>query len=165
MSLRSTGDKAFLNSLESWLKSHAEVLILIQYSHAVGNKDFEFHKSFSLLLERLRQLPPKACVTAFRTPQLQLRGIVDDEFIHKCLSGVPDRSEYAIVDTVATTRGQFSSFDFCAGESHHELREDLEGRRGKPVAVGKYPPWQEETSDVISAYVPDQDGNLRRVVY
>jgi len=94
MSLRSAADKAFLNSLESWLNRHGEVLILIRYSHAAGNKDFEFHTSFSSLLERLHQLPPETCVTAFRTPQLQLRGIVDDEFIRKCLSSVPNGSEY-----------------------------------------------------------------------
>src|SRR5215475_1133005 len=118
MSLQSAADKAFLNSLESWLNSHGEVLILIRYSHAAGNKDFEFHTSFPSLLERLRQLPPETCITAFRTPQLQLRGIVDDEFIRKCLSSVPNGSEYAVVETVPTTRGRFSSLDYSAGDSH-----------------------------------------------
>jgi hypothetical protein len=165
MSLRSAADEAFLNSLESWLDGHGEVLILIRYSRAAGNKDFEFHTSFPSLRERLRQLPSETCITAFRTPQLQLRGIVDDAFIHKCLSSVPEGSEYAVVEMVRTTRGRFSSSDFSAGESHHQLRKDLEVRRGKPVAVGTYPPWQDETSDVISAYVPDQDGNLRRGIY
>ena len=118
MSLRSAADEAFLDSLESWLDSHGEVLILIRYSRAAGNKDFEFHTSFLSLRQRLRQLPSETCVTAFRTPQLQLRGIVNDAFIHKCLSSIPEGSEYAVVEMVPTTPpGRFSSFDFSAGES------------------------------------------------
>jgi len=117
-SLRSAANEAFLNSLESWLDSHGEVLILIRYSRAAGNKDFEFHTSFPSLRQRLRQLPSETCVTAFRTLQLQLRGIVNDAFIRKCLSSIPEGSEYAVVEMVPTTPpGRFSSFDFSAGES------------------------------------------------
>lgn len=163
--LRSAADKAFLNSLESWLNGCDEVLILIRYSHAAGNKDFEFHTSFSSLLERLRQLPPETCVTAFRTPQLQLRGIVDDEFIRKCLSTLQDGEEFAVVETARTAAGPHSWFDFSAGTSHEELREVLESKRGKLVAAGEYPPWLEDSSDVISAFVPAQDGEVRRGAY
>lgn len=165
MSLTSAFDDEFLKTLENWLASHPEVLILIRYSCAAGNKDFEFYSSFAPLLERMRQLPAKTCITVFRNPQLQLRGVVDDEFISKCLSSVPDASEYAVVETVPTKSGRFPFFDFSAGESHDELREDLERRRGKPVAVGEYPPWLEDSSDVISAYVPAEDGEVRRGIY
>jgi hypothetical protein len=56
----------------------------------------------------------------FRNPQFQLRGTVDDEFIGKCLSLVPDGSEYAVVDAAVTRTGQFKSSDFCSGKSHAE---------------------------------------------
>jgi hypothetical protein len=165
VSIRSAADNEFLKTLENWLESQPELLILVRYSRAAGKRDFEFYNSFESLLDRLRQLPSDTCVTVFRTPQLQLRGVVDDYFIKKCLSSVPDGSEYAVVDTVPITIGRFSSLNFSAGESHDELSADLENRRGKLVAVGKYPPWQEETPDVISAYVPAQDGNVRPGIY
>jgi len=165
VSLKSAFGEEFLKTIENWLASHSEVLILIRYSCAAGNKDFEFYSSFALLLERLRQLPVETCVTVFRNPQLRLRGVVDDEFISKCLSSVPDGSEYAVVETVPTGLGRFSFFNFSAGESHDELREDLEDRRGKPVAVGEYPPWLENSVDVISAYVPAENGEVRRGIY
>jgi len=41
----------------------------------------------------------------------------------------------------------------------------LEGMRGRPVAVGEYPPWQEDSSEVISGYVPSEDGNVGRGIY
>lgn len=165
MNLKSAAGEEFLKTLENWLDSQPEVLILIRYSRAAGNKDFEFYRSLAALLERLRQLPPETCVTVFRNPQLQVRGIVDDEFISRCLDSVPDGSEYAVVETTPSRLGRFSHFNFSAGESHHELREDLESRRGEPVAVGEYPRWQEESADVISGYVPAQDGSVRQGVY
>jgi hypothetical protein len=110
-------------------------------------------------------LPAEACVTVFRSPQLQLRGIVDDEFIGKCLSSVPDGPEFVVVERVLTKAGLHSCFNYAAGASHDELREDLEGMRGRPVAVGEYPPWQEDSSEVISGYVPCEDGNVRRGIY
>jgi hypothetical protein len=165
MSLKSAASQEFLMTLEDWLGSQTEVLVLIRYSRVAGHKDFEFYKSFAALQERLRQLPAETCVTVFRNPQLQLRGTVDDEFIGKCLSRVPDGSEYAVVDMALTRLGRSSFFNFSAGESHDELRQDLESRRGKPVAVGEYPPWQEDSPDAISGYVPAEDGEVRRGIY
>jgi hypothetical protein len=165
MSLKSVAGEEFLKSLESWLSNQTEVLVLIRYSRAAGNKSFEVHTSLAALQDRLRQLPAEACVTVFRNPQLQLRGIVDDEFIDKCLSSVPDGSEYAVVETVPTIAGPHSSFNYIAGKSHDELKADLEGMRGRSVAAGKYPPWQEDGPDVISGYVPAKDGQVRRGVY
>jgi hypothetical protein len=86
MSLKSAAGQEFLKTLENWLGSQTEVLVLIRYSRAAGDKDFEFYKSLATLQERLHQLPAETCVTVFRNPQLQLRGTVDDEFIGKCLS-------------------------------------------------------------------------------
>jgi hypothetical protein len=45
------------------------------------------------------------------------------------------------------------------------LREELEGSRGVAVAVGLYPPWLEDTEDVISAVVPDEHGAVKSGVY
>jgi hypothetical protein len=165
MSLKSATGEEFLKTVEDWLRSQREVLILIRYSRAAGNKEFEFYTSFAVLQERLRRLHAETCVTVFRNPQLQLRGIVDDEFMGKCLNSVLDGSEYAVVEMVPTKMGQHSSFNFSAGVSHDELRESLESSRGKPVAVGEYPPWLEDSPDVISGYVPAEDGRVRRGVY
>jgi hypothetical protein len=36
---------------------------------------------------------------------------------------------------------------------------------GSAVAVGEYPPWLEDNPEVISGYVPDEDGVVRTGVY
>lgn len=164
MSLTSSTDGAFLKTLDNWLGDKGEVLVLIRLSQAAGNKSFEFYTSFAVLEGRLGQLPAEACVTVFRNRQLPLRGIVDGQFIRECLSILQDGSEFAVVET-ARKAAVDSRFDFSAGTSQEELREALESRKGKPVAAGEYPPWLEHSSDVISAYVPAQDGEVRCGVY
>ena len=165
MALRSAADRQFLKTIEQWLQSQSEILVLIRYSRAGGNKSFELFTSFAVLDERLRELPPESCVIAFRTPQLPLRGVVDDEFVASCLRSMDDGSEFLVTETVRTSAGRASWFHHEAGESHKELREALEDSRGKHVAVGKYPDWLNDSPDVISAYIPDREGIVRSGVY
>jgi len=155
----------FLGTLESWLSSQHEILVLFRYSHAAGSRDFEFFSSFQSLSDRIRELPPLTSVIAFRQPQLPLRGVVDDAFISLCLSSIPDGSEYLVAETVRRVYGRRSWFHHDAGVSHAELRCDLEESRGTPVAAGLHPAWLEDTEDVISAFVPDEHGVVRSGIY
>jgi len=164
MSYVSTTNQKFLATLEDWLQDQDEILLLIRYSAAAGSKEFEFFPSFSKLTERIRKLPPRTCVTAFKQPQLPLRGIIDDSFINNCLKAVSDGSEFLIVETIRRTYGSISSFHYTAGESQAELREELENLRGYTVAVGPYPPWH-DSNDVVSAVVPDENGAVTTGIY
>src|SRR5882757_9953771 len=99
MSYTSATDPKFPGTLESWLRSLPEILVLIRYSAAAGSKDFEFFSSFAALSNRIRQLPPSTSIIAFRQPQLPLRGVVDEAFIANCLSRVPDGSAFLVLET------------------------------------------------------------------
>jgi hypothetical protein len=165
MNHASSTDTEFLNTLESWLNNLSQILVLIRYSAAAGNKDFEFFSSFEDLSKRISQLPPSTYIIAFRQMQLPLRGIVDEAFIASCLSHIPDGLEFLVVETVPRTYGGKSSFHHEAGETHAELRDALESLRGSPVAVGFYPPWLADTDDVVSAIVPDENGSASVGVY
>lgn len=161
----STRDTRFLRTVESWLHERSEVLALIRFSRAAGSKSFEF---FSLLIDltrRERELSPSTNIIIFRALQLPLRGVIDDSFIEKCISSIPENSEFLVVETAPRTAGKTSWFHHSTGESHGELRTELQDLRGRPVAAGEYPPWQEDSSNVISGIVPDQEGNLKLGIY
>jgi hypothetical protein len=155
----------FVGKLQAWLESQSEILVLILYSHAAGSRSFEFFDLFDALVKRLLELPPLTCVVAFKQPQLPLRGVVDDDFIAACLKAIPDGEEYLITETVRRIDGRASWYRNAAGTTHAELVEDLNESRQRPVAVGVYPPFVEDTDDVISAVVPDENGNTRGGAY
>jgi hypothetical protein len=165
MSCAPTTDPNFLGTLEDWFRNQSEVLIEIRYRCGAGSQDFELLPSFQALFQRIRELPLGACVTAFRKPQLPLRGVVDDNFVAKCLKHIPDGSEYLVAETVRRVYGRYSFYHCGSGESHAELRDDLEECRGAPVAAGLFPPVLERSSDVITAVVPDADGVVRAGPY
>jgi hypothetical protein len=160
-----TTDAEFLRTLKDWFRSQNEILVEIRYRCGGGSQDFELFSSFQALSDRIRELPAGACVTGFRTPQLPLRGFVNDDFVTKCLEQIPDGSEYLVAETVRRVYGRHSFFHCGSGESHAELRDDLEECRGAPVAAGLYPPVLEESANVVRAVVPDADGVVRAGPY
>lgn len=165
MSYLSTTDPKFSGVLESWFCSHSELLALIRFSHSAGSRTFEFYSHFQALLSRMEGLPPSACVTVFRDPQLPLRGVVDDAFIAYCLEAIPHQTEFLIVEMTPRVYGPVSYLHNAAGESLAELREELSERQGTSVAVGLYPPWLYDTGAVTSAVVPDEKGIVTTGVY
>jgi hypothetical protein len=158
-------DENFLKSLQRWLSERGEVLVLIRYSRSAGSKSFEFFDSYHPLLERLRRLPEQTSIIAFRKPQLPLRGVVDDQFVADCLSRITDGSEFLVVEMAPRTAGKESWTHHAAGISNAELRNALEDARGRSVAVGAYPPWEEKSPDVLCAIVPDECGVVKTGAY
>jgi hypothetical protein len=165
MPLTSATDPKFLGTMETWLRDQPEILILVRYSHAGGQREFEFHSSFQALSEKIRRLRPLTSIIAFKLPQLQHRGVVDDSLIDKCLSNIPNGLEYLIVEEVRRTAGRHTWQHHDSGMSHAELRDDLEESRGVLVRAGLYPPWLVDDEEVISAIVPDEHGVVRSGVY
>ena len=98
MSYAPITDSEFLSTVELWLRSQPEILALIRYSHAAGNREFRLFTSFDDFSEASHQLPHLACVTVFRQPQLPIRGVVDDAFIARCLQSIPDGLEYLVIE-------------------------------------------------------------------
>ncbi|WP_218033122.1 hypothetical protein, partial [Brevifollis gellanilyticus] len=158
-------DPAFLKTAEEWFSVRPDILVLIRYSHAGGNRSFELFSSFQEFTQKLRELTPLTCVIVFRQVQLPFRGVVEDDLIAKCLQGIPEGAAYLVTETVRRVYGKASWFHYSDGESHAELRESLEDCRGAPVAAGLYPPWLHDSEDVISAVVPGADGVVRSGVY
>ena len=161
MNRASTTDPTFLVALESWFQTRPEILVLIRLRCGGGGLDFEFYSSHEALANRVRNLPGGAWITAFRQPQLPIRGIVDAGFIEECLASIPNGAEYLMVETVQTVAGKASWFHYGSGTSHAELRDDLQESHGIHVAVGLYPPALDDSDEVIHAVVPDADGVVR----
>jgi len=116
-------------------------------------------------MDRVQTLPPDTCIIAFRQPQLPIRGVVDDGFIARCISSIPDGAEFLVVELIRRAHGQASWFHRGEDTSHTELLDILESSRGVPVAAGLYPTWFEDAEDVISAVVPDEHGVVTTGVY
>jgi hypothetical protein len=161
-----TKDQAFLAKVRDLLSSRGEVLVLFRYARAAGRKDFALINDLGFFSSRLDALPIDTNVLVYGDPQLPLRGQVDSAFIQRAIESIPEGSEYLIVCTERTIHDYrphqyWESFEDSAGETHAELVEALNEYRGRPVAVGLWPPWPDESNNTIEAYVPDESGMIR----
>lgn len=165
MSYVSTNDPLFRTKIHQWISGRHEVLVLIRYSYAAGSKDFEFFDSMEAFDARLRELPPQTCITVFGEQQLPLRGRVNDEFITQALKLVPEGMEFVVTGLERVRYGDYAWYSHMSGETSAELKEDLHERNGELVAVGLYPPWLEDSEEVLSAVVPNADGSVTTGTY
>ena len=161
----STADPKFQATLRAWIESEHELLVLFRYAYAAGSREFQFFQDYTSLAEHISRLPAKTSVIALRRPQLSIRGVVDSDFIERCIASIPSEAEYLIVETERRVYGSRAWFHDAAGDGHSSLREDLEECRGAPVAVGVHPSWLVDNDYVISAIVADVDGEVRPGAY
>jgi hypothetical protein len=93
-----TTNQQFLATLQKWFQTQSEVMVLIRIRCGAGSKDFEFYSACETLIKRMQGLSHGTCITVFKQPQLLIRGIVDDEFMARCLDEIPDGVEYLMVE-------------------------------------------------------------------
>lgn len=169
MKIFKTTDPEFLLHIESCIVRHGEVLVVFRYPNAGGAKEFIFFRRTAEFVEASQKLPSRTWIVSYGEPQLPLRGVVDDNFIERACGLILDGREYLIVcmekSVLDYPHYHHEYYDYDAGETHEELREDLNGVRGKAVAVGLYPPWAEENEYVTDAVVADADGEIRFAAY
>lgn len=155
----------FLTQVEQFIERHGEVLVLFRYARMAGAKDFMFFHDMLSFQSKLEGLAPHTNVIVYGERQLPLRGKVDDVFVQRALEVLPENVEYLLLCLEKTVHDYrphhyWESFDYSAGETHAELREDLDEYRGRLVALGAWPPWPGGNEHTIEAYVPDQEGRI-----
>lgn len=165
MSYQSASSSEFLTVADSWIRSQREVLAMIRFSHAGGNRSYEFFDKFGAFEKRLEELPAKTCVIVFRKQQLPLRGVVDTAFIQEAKQLVQDGEEYLFTELNQTIEGKHSWFRNDSDDSHIQMADDLHESLGARVAFGPFPPWIEDSDTVISAVVPQTNGDVICGVY
>lgn len=156
-------DQIFLAKVEQLIETEGEVLVLFRYARAAGSKDFMFFKHLDVLQAKLGALPANTNVIVYGDRQLPLRGHVDSTFIQRAIEMIPEDSEFLIVCLERTVHDYrphqyWESCDDAAGETHVELVAELEGLRGRSVAVGAWPPWPGDSQNVFEGYVPGDGG-------
>ena len=124
--------------LSDWVTDTGELYVDINLPHSGGSSISYFIRSFQDLKDLVAQQTwPEIAITIFHRRQYPLRGVVDDGLAAKALHDIRDGEWYAIV----SLGDHFPAP--CAflggGDSHRELRQELEELTGKEVGIGKNP--------------------------
>jgi hypothetical protein len=152
--------------VEEILADVGELCCVIRFSHAAGNRSYEFFEDFEPFARRIRQLPPLTSVIVFRNRQFPIRGVVDEGFVTDATGSIDPEIAWTLVRTSSITMGSQSWFHHLDGSSLTELEEELRSTFcwGQPVALGPEPDWH-DLEATFEAIVPGLTGVVQRGVY
>lgn len=150
-------DESVGAKVKEWIAVSNELFIDIERPHSGGSGDWYMVSSYASFNEMVAKAPSGAVLFILREPQFPIRGIVDDAFIKRGLDEIQDGEWYTVTqrEFYPTPLSHFGS-----GNSHTELKADLDDCRGMLVCLGKDPDlpveyWIEnDDEDVIVATKP-----------
>lgn len=162
----STTDTTFAENAARVLCKTGEIACVIRFSHAAGNRSFEFFENINSFKNRLLDLPPKTSVVLFHEKQFPIRGVVDEALLNRAIVTLPDGEYWTLTRTSLITEGNQSWYHVIDGNSLAELENELRDSWfwGHPVALGPEPDWHdlERTEEAI---VPSENGEVLRGIY
>jgi len=164
---QSVTDPSFLQTVLDWMSQNGSVLCLIRYHGGASKGEYRIFDSKRELLNCLENLSPRTNVIVSGEPQLQMRGIVDENFISEALNRIPDGKNWLLVGLEAQTAGRQSWFHESSGSSCAELESELRDNYcwGRPVAIGQEPDMMQSSCSIIDGIVPNWDGTIEPGVY
>ena len=128
----------FISTVGSWIDEQGEVFVVLRYLRTAGAKDYALCPSRGAFQTICERVPKGTDIVVFREPQLPVRGRVTEEFIRSASDAIPDGTEYMVVVLEPTAKSGIAPWG-SMGESHADLRADLEEWSGNLAAVGRCP--------------------------
>lgn len=148
----------YLATVNRWIELTGEVFVVLRYLRMAGAKDYAFVKTVEDFTHMVSLCPDGTDLIVFRDRQLNLRGLVTDEFIREARRLIADGYEYLAV-RMSPLSPDDPRLHGDLGNGHAELVEYLESSHGDFVALGPCPPFDDADNEtMISASKGGIDG-------
>ncbi len=161
MSANSIHDPHFIHAGEIILQASGKLLALVRYPYQAGNRDFFMFETKAQFFAFLEARKPKEAVSLFKSFQLVLKGLVDENFILKKAAIL---KKIDTIDWLVLGDSQEVTSECNFVTDRIELQQELFSRLGEEVIILEEPDWISEES-TITAYSPDEDGIVRPGAY
>ncbi len=137
------------DTLKNWFGLSGELFVELYKPHSGGSGFLYVLNSYAQYEDLMANAKPGSISFVLRDRQLQIRGVVDDVLISKALNQIADGEYYTIIEPCEYP----NSFSYLGeGNTHAELKNDLEKLRGIEVWAGVDPNmpdeyWKENLAD------------------
>lgn len=164
----STSASALHELLSQTFKEGQFVVLLLRYAYHGGVKDYYLVRTAAEFDSAMKSTRERTSITVFFESNFKLIGTADDELCAKAvelLSSVKER--YGGVDLIRIDGTAFEldepHFHFC--ETPEEICEWFRTHHGAQILAGTMEFWRDNCPEVVTAYVPDEDGVIRPGAY
>lgn len=154
--------------VERAFANQESVVLLFRYANCGGAKDYFIARSVSEFQTVLRHGRPKTSITVFFKNNFPICGLADDDLCLRSIEFLGEvREQYEGIDLVRTdgTKIELDSQYFVYATTLDEIRDWFQQSRGKPVLVGTMEFWHDNSPQMVTVYVPDDDGVVRPGAY
>ncbi len=131
--------------LTAWFSLSSELVVELEVPHMGGSFDFYVLNSYAQFEDLILMAYPNGIAFVLRDKHFPVRGIVDDALISLSLEKITDGEYYLIVEPPKFPQRLSFVGD---GNTHVELKNDLEQLRGQEVWLGREP-------ELPSSYLKD----------
>jgi hypothetical protein len=128
-------EQEFLDEARRLLQDNGDVLIVIS---SVLGTEYGIVDSFEEVVQLTQSLPGRTSIFVFGGKQLPLRGVADVGMLQQALEMISEPEDFLILSLEHENFRENESFH---GDMAWELECKLRDFFGKPIALGKMPPW------------------------
>ena len=165
----STDNPDFVEKVESKLRQNEPVAVLLRYSHQGGNREYFIVKSIGDFQQVLQKAHRRDALSIFFSQSFPVQGKVSDKLKERIVAfldkAIQDDEEAIFVIKLDTDRITLGTDNMKVFSEPNQIREWCKKNFGVPVIVGLLPFWEDDSESMVTAYVRDSDGQIRRGAY
>ena len=165
----SVENPAFLRIVESKLEQGEPLVVLLRYSNSGGDRCYFLLKSIDDFQDMLRETHSKDALSIFFSQSFPIQGIVSLELRDKVIKLlekiIQDGDDALFVIRLDTSKVLLGMDDMKCFSKLSQIDEWFKSHEGVPVVVDSLAFWQDDSEKMITAYVPDADGQVRPGAY
>jgi hypothetical protein len=167
--LISTDDSDFIEKVESKLRQGEPIIILLRYSHQGGNREYFIVKNIDEFRQILQKAHHRDALSIFFSQSFPVQGKVSDELKERMLDFlgkiIRDEEEAIFVIRLDTDKFTLWTDNMKVFSELNQIEEWCNKNLGVPVIVGLLAFWEDDSKSMVTAYVRDSDGQVRRGAY
>ena len=166
----STDNSDFIEKVESKLRLGEPIVILLRYSHQGGNRDYFLIRSIDEFYKVLQKAHRRDALSVFFSQSFPVQGNVSGELKNRTIRFLDkiirdDDEEPIFIIRLDTNKFTLGTDNMKVFSEPNQVEEWCNKNVGVPVIVGILAFWENDSEAMVTAYVRDLDGQIRRGAY
>lgn len=166
--LISTDNPDFIEKVESKIKQCEPVVILLRYNNQNGRRACFLIRTIDEFHQVLQKARPRDALSVFFRQSFFAEGVATYELKDRIMflgKFIPDEDDSVVVVRLDTNKFMLDTDTMKNFFTREEADEWFSQNLGVPVIVALLTYWEDNSEQMITAYVRDADGQIRLGTY
>ena len=167
--LLSTEDPAFRGMVEDRLNRNEPLVALLRFSHTGGGRAYFLVRSLQDFHDMLGKARRRDALSIFFSSSFPAQGIAGPDLMDKAIrfldACIQQGEEAVFVIRLDASQSLLVKPDIQGFNEADQIEKWFSSHAGTPVLIGLLAFWESNSDQMVTAYVPMEDGQVRRGAY